>query len=51
LHLAAAIGPLHEPVHASLIATLGAAGLQAEALSVFRTVRTRLAQDLGIDPG
>jgi DNA-binding SARP family transcriptional activator len=51
LHLAAAIGPLHEPVHASLIATLGAAGLQAEALSVFRTVRSRLAQDLGIDPG
>jgi hypothetical protein len=51
LHLAAAIAPLHEPVHASLIATLGAAGLQAEALSVFRTVRTRLAQDLGIDPG
>ncbi len=31
------------PFMPSLIATLGAAGLQAEALSVFRTVRTRLA--------
>ncbi|MEV1243334.1 BTAD domain-containing putative transcriptional regulator [Nonomuraea sp. NPDC049750] len=51
LHLAARMAPLHEPVQASLISTLGAAGQQAEALSVFRAVRARLAEDLGIDPG
>ncbi|GAA2216044.1 hypothetical protein GCM10009850_115130 [Nonomuraea monospora] len=51
LHLAAAMGPLHEPVHAGLISALGAVGRQAEALAVFRTVRARLAEDLGIDPG
>lgn len=51
LRLAASIGPLHEPVQASLITALGAAGRQAEALSVFRTVRTRLGEELGIDPG
>ncbi|MBE1585390.1 ATP-binding protein [Nonomuraea angiospora] len=51
LHLAARMAPLHEPVQASLISTLGAAGQQAEALSVFRAVRTRLAAELGIDPG
>ncbi|MEV0388185.1 BTAD domain-containing putative transcriptional regulator [Nonomuraea sp. NPDC050643] len=51
LHLAATMAPLHEPVQASLISTLGAAGQQAEALSVFRAVRTRLAADLGMDPG
>ncbi|MFC4534651.1 ATP-binding protein [Sphaerisporangium dianthi] len=51
LQLAATMAPLHEPVQASLISTLGAAGQQAEALSVFRAVRARLADDLGIDPG
>lgn len=51
LHLAATMAPFHEPVHAGLITTLGAAGRQVEALSTFRTVRTRLAEDLGIDPG
>ena len=51
LHLAATIAPLHEPVQASLVATLGAAGRQVEALSVFRAVRSRLAEDLGLDPG
>ncbi|MEU7747580.1 BTAD domain-containing putative transcriptional regulator [Nonomuraea sp. NPDC049158] len=51
LHLAARMAPLHEPVQASLISTLGAAGQQAEALSVFRAVRARLAEDLGIYPG
>ena len=50
LQLAATMAPLHEPVQASLIAVLGAAGRQAEALSVFRGVRTRLAEELGIDP-
>ncbi|SBS76513.1 Transcriptional regulator, putative ATPase, winged helix family (fragment) [uncultured Mycobacterium sp.] len=51
LQLAATIGPLHEPVHAALVSALGAAGRQGEALSVYRGMRTRLAEDLGIDPG
>ncbi|MEV4380440.1 BTAD domain-containing putative transcriptional regulator [Streptosporangium sp. NPDC049644] len=51
LQLAASMEPLHEPVQAGLISVLGAAGRQAEALSAFRAVRSRLAEDLGIDPG
>ena len=50
LRLAASMAPFHEPVQAGLISVLGAAGRQAEALSVFRTVRDRLADELGIDP-
>jgi len=51
LRLAVEMAPFHEPVHASLITALGAAGRQAEALEHFRTVRTRLADELGIEPG
>jgi DNA-binding SARP family transcriptional activator len=51
LRLAASMAPLHEPVQAALVAALGAAGQRAEALSWFRTVRSRLVEDLGIDPG
>ncbi|GAA2554508.1 BTAD domain-containing putative transcriptional regulator [Winogradskya consettensis] len=51
LRLAASMAPLHEPVQASLVATLAAAGQQAEALAVFQAVRERLADELGIDPG
>ncbi|MDA2892132.1 BTAD domain-containing putative transcriptional regulator [Mycolicibacterium sp. BiH015] len=51
LQLAAVMAPLHEPLHASLITALGAAGRQGEAIAVFRAVRARLANDLGIDPG
>ncbi|WP_020572321.1 AAA family ATPase [Parafrankia discariae] len=51
LRLAAGMAPLHETVQASLALTLAAAGQQAEALSVLRTVRDRLAEELGIDPG
>jgi len=51
LRLAAAMSPLHEPVHASLMTALAAAGQQAEALAVFQSIRTRLAEELGIDPG
>ncbi|MEU7587778.1 BTAD domain-containing putative transcriptional regulator [Micromonospora sp. NPDC049230] len=51
LRLAASMAALNEPVQASLISALGAAGHQAEALKVFRTVRSRLREDLGIDPG
>lgn len=51
VQLAASMAPFHEPVQAGLIDVLGAAGRQAEALAVFRTVRGRLADELGIDPG
>ncbi|MEV4629809.1 BTAD domain-containing putative transcriptional regulator [Micromonospora sp. NPDC049523] len=51
LRLAAAMAPLHEPVQASFVASLGDAGEQAAALTVFDAVRRRLAEDLGIDPG
>jgi DNA-binding SARP family transcriptional activator len=51
LQLAASMAPFHEPVQAALVSVLGAAGRQAEALLVFRTIRDRLADELGIDPG
>jgi DNA-binding SARP family transcriptional activator len=51
LRLAASMAPLHEPVQAGLVVALGAAGLRAEALSWFGKVRSRLVEDLGIDPG
>ncbi|MEJ3746393.1 BTAD domain-containing putative transcriptional regulator [Actinomycetes bacterium KLBMP 9797] len=51
LHLAARMAPLHEELQAGLVRTLAAAGRQAEALAAFQTVRTRLAEELGIDPG
>ncbi|GAA2216023.1 hypothetical protein GCM10009850_114920 [Nonomuraea monospora] len=51
LQLAATMAPMHEPVHASLITTLGAAGQQAQALVAYQTIHTRLIQELGIDPG
>ncbi|MFD7307235.1 ATP-binding protein [Promicromonospora sp. NPDC059942] len=51
LRLAASTAPLDEPVQAALMTTLAAAGRQAEALSVFQTVRARLAGELGIRPG
>ncbi|MDT3445849.1 BTAD domain-containing putative transcriptional regulator [Pseudofrankia sp. BMG5.37] len=51
LKLAASMAPFHEPVQALLVSALGAAGRQAEALSVFRAIRERLAGELGIDPG
>ncbi|MEU3342733.1 BTAD domain-containing putative transcriptional regulator [Streptomyces sp. NPDC006668] len=51
LQLAASMAPFNEPVLAALVGVLGAAGRQAEALSVFRQARDRLAEELGIDPG
>ncbi len=51
LRLAAAMAPFHEPVHASLVTALGAAGRQAEALAAYHAVRDRLAEELGVDPG
>jgi DNA-binding SARP family transcriptional activator len=51
LQLAARMAPLHEPVQAALIAALSAAGQHAEAVMVFHTIRRRLSEELGIDPG
>ncbi|MEV4629651.1 BTAD domain-containing putative transcriptional regulator [Micromonospora sp. NPDC049523] len=51
LQLAARMAPLHENVQASLVSILAGAGQQAQALSVYRTVREQLAEELGIDPG
>ncbi|WP_274622899.1 AfsR/SARP family transcriptional regulator [Paractinoplanes aksuensis] len=51
LRLAARMGRMHEPVHAALVTTLAAAGHQAEALEAYRSIRARLADELGIDPG
>ncbi|GAB1817633.1 BTAD domain-containing putative transcriptional regulator [Herbidospora sp. RD11066] len=51
LRLAAWIAPIDETVQATLMTTLAALGLQPEALSVYETVRTRLADELGLDPG
>jgi DNA-binding SARP family transcriptional activator/tetratricopeptide (TPR) repeat protein len=43
--------PLDEALQARLIVTLAATGRQAEALDVYQAVRSRLADELGIDPG
>ena len=51
LRLAARMAPFDEAVHASLITALGAAGHQAEALDHFHVIRTRLVDELGIQPG
>ncbi|GAA1414969.1 hypothetical protein GCM10009662_62480 [Catellatospora coxensis] len=51
LQLAASTASFHEPLQANLITALSAAGRQAEGLSAFHTVRDRLAEELGIDPG
>ena len=51
LQLAAAMAPLHEPVHAGLIAALSGAGKHAQALMVFDALRKRLADGLGAYPG
>jgi DNA-binding SARP family transcriptional activator len=47
---AATVGPLHEPVHAELVANLALAGRRSEALAVYHTVRDRLNGELGIEP-
>ncbi|MFG1809241.1 tetratricopeptide repeat protein [Streptomyces sp. NPDC049040] len=51
LRALAAAHPLHEPLHARLITALAGAGLQADALTAYDSIRRRLADDLGIDPG
>jgi DNA-binding SARP family transcriptional activator len=51
LRQAAERDPLNELVQAALVTTLAAAGHQAEALAVYRSVGARLADELGVDPG
>ncbi|ADD43817.1 BTAD domain-containing putative transcriptional regulator [Stackebrandtia nassauensis] len=47
----AAAQPFRERVQAQLLRALAATGAYAEALSRFETVRERLADELGVDPG
>ncbi|MET7356450.1 AfsR/SARP family transcriptional regulator [Streptomyces mirabilis] len=51
LRRAVALDPLNEPLHARLVMTLAAAGLQAEALVAFEEIRHRLLVQLGVSPG
>ncbi|MFG2123511.1 BTAD domain-containing putative transcriptional regulator [Streptomyces sp. NPDC048710] len=51
LRRAAELEPLDEPLHARLVMSLAACGLQAEALTVFEHVRRDLAAQLGVAPG
>jgi predicted ATPase/DNA-binding SARP family transcriptional activator len=46
----AAAHPLREQPHAALIAALAAAGRQADAVDVYERLRSRLADELGLDP-
>ncbi|MCT4354428.1 tetratricopeptide repeat protein [Streptomyces sp. Je 1-79] len=43
--------PFDEALHARLVTVLAALGRQAEALAVHESVRSRLAGELGVDPG
>ncbi|SNY69888.1 AfsR/SARP family transcriptional regulator [Paractinoplanes atraurantiacus] len=51
LRQAASTNEFNEAVHASLIAVLAAAGHRAEALGTYQSIRARLHDDLGLDPG
>ncbi|MEO3748985.1 BTAD domain-containing putative transcriptional regulator [Plantactinospora sp. B5E13] len=43
--------PWHESLHARFVVALAAAGQQAAAIEAFDSIRRRLAEELGIDPG
>ena len=51
LRQAAARHPLDEPLQSDLVLALAAAGRRSEALTAYESVRARLAEELGIDPG
>ncbi|MEW2464213.1 BTAD domain-containing putative transcriptional regulator [Streptomyces sp. NPDC046994] len=51
LQVAVRSDPLDEPLQARLILCLAAAGRQSEALDNYQSVRSVLADELGIDPG
>ncbi|AEY85420.1 regulator [Streptomyces hygroscopicus subsp. jinggangensis 5008] len=51
LHDTAALHPLDETLQARLVTLLAITGRQAEAQKVYHSVRLRLAQDLGVEPG
>ncbi|MFJ9740664.1 AfsR/SARP family transcriptional regulator [Streptomyces sp. NPDC101166] len=51
LYRAAAAHPLDEPAQAALILALAATGRQGEARAAYDAVRSRLSEELGIDPG
>ena len=51
LRRATAHEPLDEPLHARLILSLAACGLQAEALTTYADIRDRLSADLSLTPG
>lgn len=51
LRESAARHPLDESLQTRLVLALGAAGHQAEALDAYQAIRSRLAEELGIDPG
>ena len=42
---------LHEGVHAKLMTALAAAGRRAQALALYTEIRTRLREELGVEPG
>jgi DNA-binding SARP family transcriptional activator len=42
--------PMHEALHAGLARLLAVTGQQAAALSVLQAIRSRLAEELGLDP-
>ncbi|WP_167474130.1 AfsR/SARP family transcriptional regulator [Nocardia arthritidis] len=43
--------PYHEGFHETLMAALARSGRRSEALNVYRELRTRLADEMGIEPG
>jgi DNA-binding SARP family transcriptional activator len=43
--------PLHEGFHISLMTALNHSGRRYEALDVYRTLRTNLVRELGLEPG
>ncbi|GAA5199740.1 BTAD domain-containing putative transcriptional regulator [Rugosimonospora acidiphila] len=51
LHAAAAAAPLNERLQAAIMQVLAATGCAAEALARFAAFRSRLSDELGVEPG